>query len=68
MKYRQRKKNILINLNSGSEERYLRTHCAVCGEYMDVVKDEYFKKYGFCSVKCGMKLYGLSERDFYGWI
>jgi len=66
-KYRQRKKNALKEFKRGSDERYWRTHCAICEKHMDIVRDKYFNKYGFCSVKCGMEMYGMKEGDFYGY-
>lgn len=65
MKTRQFKKNLLKHTKKGSYERYMHTHCGICGKKMDLLHDSYFNQYGFCSIKCGMDLYGLSERDFF---
>lgn len=66
MKTRKIKKQLLKHTKKGSYERYISTHCEICGEKVDIIHDDYFNKYGFCSVPCGMELYGLSEHDFYG--
>lgn len=38
--------------------------CSGCDEPLDL-EDEYSYKYGFCSVDCGMRTFGLSYSDFY---
>lgn len=65
MRARQIKKNILKGIPKNTHERYIYTHCQVCGKKIDIVHDKYFNQFGFCSVPCGMRLYGLSESDFY---
>ncbi|WP_349625782.1 hypothetical protein [Leuconostoc citreum] len=65
MRDRQKKKNVLEAFPKGTRERYKYTHCQNCGKKMNVARDKYFNEFGFCSVTCGMELYGLSESDFY---
>jgi len=38
--------------------------CSGCGDKLDR-RDSYSRRYGFCSVGCGMTTYGLSWSDFY---
>lgn len=66
MKTRQFKKNLLKHTKKNTYDRYRLTHCEICGKKMNIMHDKYFMTYGFCSVPCGMKAYGLSEGDFYG--
>lgn len=38
--------------------------CSGCGEKLNLM-DSYAYQYGFCSVSCGYRTYGLNERDFH---
>lgn len=65
MKYRQKRKNFFKKYKKGSYDREMLTHCQNCGKKMDPIRDPYFLRYGFCSIHCGMMVYGLSESNFF---
>jgi hypothetical protein len=43
---------------------FYHPNCSGCGEPLDL-GDEYSFNYGFCSIDCGMRTFGLSWSDFY---
>jgi len=43
---------------------FIHPLCSGCGEHLDLL-DDYSRNYGFCSVDCGMRTFGLSWSDFY---
>ena len=52
------------NFNELSEkEAYRRTHWPICDERVNPFND-YFCRYGFCSIDCGYENYGLSRRGY----
>ena len=53
--------SMILEENEGT---FIHPLCSGCGNPLDLT-DEYAFNYGFCSVDCGMKTFGLSWSDFY---
>lgn len=56
MNKRQKKKKWIKSFPKSL--RYDTTHCRNCGRYVDVVRNEYFRKRGTCDSTCYAELVG----------
>lgn len=57
------RKNFIEKIKEENNGKFYHPECSGCGMPLNL-SDEYAFRYGFCSVDCGYRTFGLSCSDF----